>query len=284
MVPEPPVRDDARAGRKPSVIVTPPGRCGEQFVTTTHTRAKCFYVSMAALCMLVAFAGFVPTYWRPVVGGTFVGPPILHIHGLLFSSWTVFCLIQAALAASGRMARHRAMGLVGISIATSMVIMGWLTALISLKHSIAVGNGDSARPFAIVSFLGMPLFAGLFIAAIANVRRPEVHKRLMLVATVGLLQAPVGRVFRLFLAPAAVLALPKWAAPQPPVASTIGPAIVCDLIILIGMLHDWRTRRRPHPAYLIGGGITVAVQVLAVPLSATTAWQTIVDRILSLAG
>jgi hypothetical protein len=34
----------------------------------------------------------------------------------------------------------------------------------------------------------------------------------------------------------------------------------------------------------MGGGITVAVQVLAVPLSATTAWQAIVNRILSLAG
>ena len=249
-----------------------------------HADASYFYVWMAGLCAFVPFAAFAPTYWAPVVSGTFVGPPILHVHGFLFSAWILFFVAQSALAASGRMARHRAVGLVGISLATAMVIIGWLTALTKLQHAIALGDGERAIAFSIVPFLGIASFAGLFITAIANVRRPETHKRLMLVATVGLLQAAMGRVFRLFLASPAVLALPIMDAPSPPVAATIGPGIAADLIILIGIVYDWRTRGRPHPAYLIGGGVVVAVQLLFVPLSATAAWHAIAERLLSLAG
>ena len=39
------------------------------------------------------------------------------------------------------------------------------------------------------------LFAGFFIAAIANINRPEIHKRLIMLATISLLQAAVARVF-----------------------------------------------------------------------------------------
>ncbi len=252
--------------------------------SATQTGTKYFYVWMAGLCMLVAFAGFAPSYWVPVATGSFKGAPILHIHGLLFSFWTVFFVAQAALASSGRIARHRAVGLVGISLATSMVIIGVITALVSMKRGIALGYADSAKAFSIVPLLGIPVFAGLFIAAIANVRRPEVHKRLMLVATISLLQAAVGRVFRLFLAPPAVLALPPTDVPPPPVMFTVGPGIASDLIILIGIVYDWRTRGRPHPAYLIGGGIVLAAQLIKVPLSTTAAWHAIADGLLALAG
>ena len=38
------------------------------------------------------------------------------------------------------------------------------------------------------------------------------------------------------------------------------------------MIYDWRTRGRPHPAYLWGGGLTLAVQLLRVPLSTSGPW------------
>lgn len=252
--------------------------------SNTLTRAKYFYVWMAGLCMFVAFVGFAPTYWLPVVRGTFIGAPIFHIHGLLFSFWTVFFVAQSALAASGRIARHRAVGLIGVSLATSMVIIGLVAAIVSMRHSIGLGFGESAKAFSVVPVTGILVFAGLFIAAVANVRNPEVHKRLMLVATVSLLNAAVGRVVRLLLAPPAVLAIPPAEAPPPPVSLTVGAGIVSDLIIMIGIVYDWRTRGRPHPAYLIGGAIVLASQLLRVPLSTTAAWRALADKLLALAG
>jgi uncharacterized membrane protein len=239
---------------------------------------------MAGICLLVAFVGFAPSYWVPVATGTFKGQPILHIHGLLFSFWVVFFVAQTALASTGRIARHRAMGLVGMSLATSMVIIGLLAAITGLQHLVALGHGERARAFSIVPVTGIVVFAGLFIAAVANVRRPEVHKRLMLVATSSLLNAAIGRLFRLFLMPPEVLTLPPADIPPPPVLFSVGPSLVSDLLILAGMAYDWRTRGRPHPAYLIGGGIVLATQLLRVPLSATATWRAITDGLLALAG
>ena len=250
----------------------------------TRDLPKYFYTWMAGLCMIVAFAGFTPSYWARVATGTFTGAPIFHIHGLLFSFWTVFFVAQAALASSGRIARHRAVGLVGISLATSMVIVGILVSLASLQQGVALGFGEQATAFSIVSLTGIVVFAGLFIAAVANVRRPEVHKRLMLVSTVSLLQAAIGRVFRLFLLPPEMLALPVGDMPPPPVLFTVGAGLAVDLIIVVAMVFDWRTRGRPHPAYLIGGGLVLATQLLRVPMSETAAWRAIANGMLALAG
>ena len=86
----------------------------------------------------------------------------------------------------------------------------------------------------------------VFCLAIANVRRPETHKRLMLLAGISLLDAAVARWFLTFLAP------PGPPGP-PPVAVTIPPALVAYLLLVVAIVHDWRTRGRPHPVYVYGG-------------------------------
>jgi heme A synthase len=115
------------------------------------------------------------------------------------------------------------------------------------------------------------------VVAVLNVRRPDVHKRVMLVATVSILQAAVGRWFVTFLAPP-----PSTAAGAPPVAVTLMPAVVTNLLIVAAMLHDRRTRGSVHPAYWIAGGVVVAVQVLRVPLSGTGAWLRVTDWLLAM--
>src|SRR5207248_1521202 len=67
-----------------------------------------FYLWMAGVFVLIAFGGFTPTYWARVASGTFHGPPILHIHGALLFSWTLFYLMQTAWIASGHTPTHRA--------------------------------------------------------------------------------------------------------------------------------------------------------------------------------
>lgn len=255
----------------------------EQDLPTTRTATPYFYVWMAGLCLVMAVVGFAPTYWLPVATGSFQGAPIAHIHGLLFTGWLVFFVVQAWLIASGRPLRHRALGLIGISLATAMVIVGFLVAIHSVMQGIALGFGEQAMRFMSVPVTGIVVFAGLIVAAIAYVRNEDVHKRLMLVATASLLQAAAGRWFRMFLAPPEVLALPIGDAPPPPVQFTIGPGLVSDIPIIIGIIYDWRTRGRPHPAYLIGGGIVLLAQLGRIPLSATAAWHSTAGWLLALA-
>ena len=131
-----------------------------------------FFVWMAATCAVLAFGGFAPTYWLQLPAGTFVGTPLLHIHGLLFSAWTLLLFSQALLAANGRPARHRVWGLAGISLATAMVIIGLAVAIQTLTTGLAAGYGDASRSFFILPVSGICLFAGFFIAAIVNARHP----------------------------------------------------------------------------------------------------------------
>jgi hypothetical protein len=161
-----------------------------------------------------------------------------------------------------------------------MVFVGAGMAIHSLKASIADGFEPAARAFTLVPVSGIVLFAILFALAIANVRDSEVHKRLMLVNTAGLLQAAAGRWFVLFLAPPTA---PGVAVSPPPVFVTVMPGLVVDLLIVAGMIYDWRTRGRVHRVYWIAGGVTLAVQVLRVPLSQTSAWLHMTNWLLALA-
>ena len=72
---------------------------------------------MAVVCALVAIGGFAPTYWLQLAARTFVRPPLFHLHGALFTAWTLLLLSQTILAVQGRLDHHRAWGLVGISLA-----------------------------------------------------------------------------------------------------------------------------------------------------------------------
>ena len=239
-------------------------------------RAKYFYFYMALSCAAVAFVGFAPTYWLPMVGRTFKANPIIHIHGLLFFSWTLYFCFQTWLAASGKIARHRSVGLIGVSFATAMTIFGTLATINQMKASAALGLKDEGIAFAIVPLGDIVFFAVVFTLAIAAVRRPESHKRLMLLAGISILDAAVARWFLTFLAP------PGPPGP-PPVIVTIPPALLTYLLLVVAMVFDWRTTGRPHRIYVVGGLVLVAIKVLSLPFSASPLWHSFAGGILALA-
>jgi hypothetical protein len=240
-------------------------------VQATAQRER-FYVRMAAACLAVAVIGFLPSYWMPMFGGTLDVAPIAHLHAVLFFGWMVFFVRQTSLVAGGRVVRHREMGVAGVALATAMVLVGLGMAINSMKVREAAGAGDAARAFSSVSVTGILMFAVLVAAAVMNTRKPEVHKRLMLVASVSILQAGIGRWFAYFLAPPrppGALGPP----PLPPVAVTVMPGLLADLLIVTAMIRDRRTRGRVHPVYWMAGGAVLALQILRVPLSATRGWD-----------
>ena len=236
-----------------------------------------FYVGMAAVFVLIAFAGFTPTYWGQLAAGSYRGAPITHIHGALFFFWTLFFFAQTALVAGGRTLDHRRWGLAGISLATAMSITVVLASINSMKAGAAIGMGDQARQFAIVPMGALLLFAVMFTLAIVNIPRPEVHKRLMLLLMIPLMQAALARVFRAALAP------PDAVGP-PPVFAAVPPGIAADLLVVAAIVHDWRSRGRPHQVYLIGGAAILAEQMLCWALGPTQSWMAIAAWIESLAG
>ena len=244
---------------------------------------RSFYVFTAATCLVVAFAGFAPTYWLQLTPGTFIGTPLLHLHGVLFSAWPLYLLVQTTLAARGRIGRHRAWGLLGISLATAMVFVGFAVANDVLARRLAAGYGDAARAFHIASISMITLFGGFVFAAILYVSRPEIHKRLMLLATASMLAPAIARVFFALNAGIAPGLRPGLGPPRT-VESVLIPALIADALIVAGVIYDMRRRGRPHPAYLIGGAILLGVEVLRIPLSTTRWWFAIADFLAKFSG
>ena len=252
-------------------------------IEPVREKVRLFYVWMAAACAVVAFGGFAPTYWLQLSAGTFVGSPLVHIHGVLFSSWTLLLLSQTLLIANGRVLNHRAWGLAGISLATAMVFMGLAAAIQTLTVGLRAGYGDHSRAFLILPVSGIVLFAGFFIAAIVTIQRPEAHKRLMLLATITLLQAAMARIFFVLITGGGP-GLRPGLGPPPPLAIGLVPSLITELLIVAGLVYDWRTRGRPHPVWLIGAAVTTAVILLRGPLGSTHGWLEFADGLARITG
>lgn len=236
-----------------------------------------FYVTMAAIFAAIAFGGFFMTYWVQVARGTFVGPPMLHLHGLLFSLWTLFFLSQALLVRTGRLRSHKTWGLAGIALATAMLFTGLTVAISGMNMRIEAGFGDAARAFTIVPVSGITLFAVLVAAAIANLKRPEWHKRLMLVATTALLQAALARFFFLAATGGGGPGMRPGFGPPNPIERTMMPGFVVLLLIVAAMIHDRWAHGRVHPAYWWGFGATVAVHLSRPLIAHSEGWYRVAD-------
>lgn len=110
------------------------------------------------------------------------------------------------------------------------------------------------------SFFAIPIgdmvvFPILVAAALAWRRESDIHKRLMLLATISILDAAVARW------PLAVMA-------NGPVAFFA----ITDLYILPGVAFDLASRGRLHPANLWGGMLIVASQIARLMVWHTTGW------------
>lgn len=244
-----------------------------------------FFFYMAMWCCLTAFAGFTPTFWLPMTHGAYMASPLITIHGLLFSGWMLFFVLQSWLVAAGRTANHRAAGLFGISLASMMFIFGIIAAIQRARDAAGVGALDAGLAFMILPIWHIAFFATMVALAIINIRRLEWHKRLMLVATISMLDAPLARLFFYFVTFHRHMPVPVGLPPHPPVLKGITPwEIAVDLYLLVPILFDWRTRGRPHPAYLYGGGAILALELLEAPLSHTMGWHGMAAWIVSLAG
>jgi hypothetical protein len=240
--------------------------------------AKKFYAVMAFAALAVAILGFVPTYFMPLAGGTFAAPAIVHIHAAFFFGWTLFFCLQTWLVYAGRTPSHREWGMAGIALATAMVFSVFIAAGAMVHLRTAAGYGPEALAFTWVQVGGMLFFGGAVAVAIANVRTPEVHKRLMLLATLSLLDAPIARWVLGFTG-----AIPATGAP-PAVSQIFAASLIADLMLLAAIAFDWRTRGRPHQVYLIGGAALIVFQATRTMVSETAAWQAIASWIAGLAG
>ena len=224
-------------------------------VADSRQGARRFYVGMAIAILITVLLGFSRTYFLKSYFGTPELSLLVHIHGLVFTSWVLLFLTQTTLIATDRTDLHRRLGVGGAVLAALLLIVGTTTAILR----VASGRPSPIPGVPPLSFLAVPLFdmvvfAILIGAGLALRNRPETHKRLMTLATIALTSAPIAR-----------LAFVRPGGP---------PAFfgLTDLFIVAMLVHDLATRRKVHPATIWGGLAIVASQPLRLMISGTPAW------------
>ena len=238
--------------------------------------ARYFYLHMALACAAIAFLGFAPTYFVPLANGTLSASPVIHFHGLLFFTWSLYFVFQTWLAASGRMVSTARSASLGVSLATAMTIFGFLASVHVMQRSAAIGQNEAGIAFSIVPMSGIVFFAVVFVLAIMNTRKPEIHKRLMLLAGISHPRCR-GR--------ALVSHLPRASRTARPAAGAGHHRARDGRLSAARRRHGPRlAHRRPaHPVYIYGGVALLAVKVLNWPISETPAWHSFAGGILALA-
>lgn len=196
---------------------------------------RSFYITLSLLIALIAFVGFWPSYFGPLLSRTVDTETVIHFHATIYVGWLLIFFTQATFAATGRLALHRKLGSVGIGYGVLIIIVGLFTTFSRFAGHVAEFGVEESLGRLHWPLTDMVLFSAFFGCAVAYRRKPEIHKRFMIVATTTLLVAAAIRMqFQGNPLPQFVF-LGIWLSP-----------------ILVAMAYDFRKWRLVHPVYLMG--------------------------------
>lgn len=241
----------------------------EQAIRVARGSADWIFFPLMALTIIVfVVIGFAPTYYLK----SFTDAPVLrlavHAHGFLCSAWLALFLVQTLLIRSGKHAVHRQLGVAGVGLAISMIGIALVVTMQTAPRFPAPG-----WLFA-VTFGDLIMFAAFIVLAVHYRRVSATHKRLMLLATVAVIDAGVAR----------------WPIVQAQFgddpASTVGTFwmyVGTDLPILAAVIYDRIAHARIHAAYVWGGAALVISQALRIAIADAGPWLAMSEALVRLA-
>jgi hypothetical protein len=217
-----------------------------------------FYGTLIALIVATVFYGFAESYFLAGVVTAPLPNKLIHIHGAVFSSWILFLVLESVLASTGKIAWHRAIGMYGFGIACAMVVLGTMAAMDTLaQHRTPEGFPQLVFFFGSIS-ISLFSFPVLVLAAYLYRRQAQMHKRLIILATLTIL-------------PAAVMRWPIDAISRNPFGVS---AVIYSFVVLMAAF-DLLTLHKIHKATLWGGLFLIVAREAAFPIGATHAWEVV---------
>ena len=204
-----------------------------------------FYFAMSLLFAAIVVAGFSRTVDQNLFHPALPRPFLLWVHAAAFSGWVVFYIVQSALVRTHNVKWHRFLGWAGVGLAAFMVPLGFAIAVIMGRFdAVQLHQPDFA--FLSIPFYGMIAFGTLVSLAIYWRRKPELHRRLLFVATGGLMDAAFARFDFVFDHALFFLCV--------------------DVLILLGVARDLAVNRCVHTVYRYSLPLVAVGQGLAVYL------------------
>lgn len=208
-------------------------------------RASYFYFGFGLFALAVVLTGFSTTYVVPMARRSFSAPLVVHLHGAAALGWVVLLIVQARLVGRNRTRIHRRIGLAALPLAALVWATGIGTATWAAERDLPA-IGTAATSSLAGSVTGLSLFLLLVIAAILLRRRPDWHKRLMILATIQVLWPAFFRLRHL---------LPM--VPQPEIWLAI---VAAYSPILVAGMRDQLLSGRIHPVWQFVAPVVVIEQ------------------------
>ncbi len=214
-----------------------------------------FFSGTAWLMLITVVVGFGPTYFFAGVFNAPLPSRIIHVHGALFTCWMLMLIAQNSLAWAGRVDIHRKLGLAGFVLACLMVPVGWTAATDRLARASAPPNFDPYF-FYIIPMTDMVIFGTLISFAYLMRRDSSAHKRIIYIATLGILIAAIARL--------------PWSWVH---RNALHAAIASYAFLMLLIAYDLWSTHRIHRATLWAGGFLIFIQQLRLPIGKTAAWH-----------
>jgi hypothetical protein len=222
-------------------------------------------LTAALLALAVVLIGFWTTFILPSFKGEFSAPAVIYVHGAFLFLWTLMLLLQASLIQTKKVRTHMTLGWTTLLVAAGVVFSTMATGVYVMKRDLAAGQGQLATSSLLGTFTTPLIFAVFVALAVKYRRRPEIHKRLMLLAMIEIIWPAFFRFRHYF--------------PSVPSPEIYFAVFLPDLMIVFAMIWDKVKLGRVHPVYLIGGTLIIAENVAEVLLFGTPPWQTAADRL-----
>ena len=206
---------------------------------------KYFYFGMSLLVTAVVVYGFSHTVDHRLIHANPAPPWILWLHGIVFSGWLAFFIFQSALIRTHNVKLHRKTGWFGAGLGALIPVLGISTAIVMNRFDFFQLHRADAKVFLSIQLWDMAAFTACFWLAVFWRRKPEYHRRLVLVATCALTAAGFGRF--------------PWISHQ-------WFYIGVDALILLGIARDLIVNRRIHVVYRYALPVFIVGQIVVVQL------------------
>lgn len=225
-------------------------------VVHRQTEIRGIYPLISLVMIAIIAVGFWESYFGLLLGQGVEKELFIHVHAFVYVSWMALFVTQTTFIATRRTALHRKLGQFGMIWGVLVLVVGTVTAVLRFGTMTGEGLVEPARQFVIWPLLDMVIFAGFFIPAYTYRRQPEIHKRLMVVATTNLIVAAVIRAVGPPVSTMHVIFVLLWLSP-----------------IIIAMVHDFVRKRLVHPVYIIGVAV-LTISSFRDIVTSTDAWMT----------
>lgn len=222
--------------------------------------AELFWQRMAIGLGLFIVLGFLQFALRGFVD-PLAAPFWVHLHGVLMLAWLGLLIVQPTLVSRANLPLHRRLGWIGAGLALIITCLGIFTGLASLVLN-RFPPFFSPPYFLALTTVEALVFGLMVWAAVRRRHTTQWHRRLMIGATIIILEPALGRLLPMPL-------MIGW--------SDIPIGLIQLAVVGIIAFHDRRTLGHVHPA-------TKAIAVIVIAVRATIYLLAMAPPVIALAA